>query len=180
MRSGLTEAAHDHSYRVKGVPCELRSLTLPLASVAGHDRSAGRGTYQSAVAVSSSRVSAFGCGFELTAGAYCRLRGGLSGIARGHVEPWCARVGLGELVHEPPARLVVGAVGAEETLVAAGEFLVAIRLERLDALVDGAAAAFVLETSAMEPVMRDAFGEPGCACSKLIQVRAEGRRATPS
>src|SRR3954468_12349761 len=79
-----------------------------------------------------------------------------------------------ELVDEPPARLVVRAVGPEETLVRARELLAAIRAERLDLLVPGAVAAL-----ALEPVRQvGVAGEPGGEAAKLgaeaVDTLAEG------
>ena len=121
------------------------------------------------------------CDAVVEPGRSCRLGRGQSGIARGPVDRRCAHVGCAELVDEPPPRIVVPAVGTEEALVAAGEFLLAICPERLRPLVERAPAAFVLQAGVMQPVIRDEFGEPNGARPKLIQVRAEmWRRATPS
>src|SRR5689334_15375610 len=84
-----------------------------------------------------------------------------------------SRAVLAELVDEPPPRLVIAGVGAEEALVAAGEFLVAICLEGLVALVDRAAAVLVTQASLIEPVRRDALREPNGPRPKPIQVHTE-------
>src|SRR5919108_6344004 len=68
-----------------------------------------------------------------------------------------------ELVDEPPARLVVGAVGPEEALVRARELLGPVGAQRLDLLVARAVAAL-----ALEPVRQVGMpGQPGGEAAQL-------------
>ena len=83
-------------------------------------------------------------------------------------------VARGQLVHEPPPGFVVAGVRREETLAAAGEFLLAICLEGLDPLVVRSSTTFVLEARLMQPVMRDPFGEASGAHPKVLYILAQG------
>ena len=97
----------------------------------------------------------------------CLRRRGLGGLTKGRLRRL-------ELVDEPSPRVVVTAIVAEEAFEAAGQFLGAICVERLDPLVVRAPTPFVIQASPLQPVIRHTSGEAPGAVSKLVQVCAEG------